>query len=65
MFANVSAGADTKASATGWVRAPRGLLERLQRRIAFEPLCERGSSFRTELIAPETAGVGVEVGVQP
>ena len=32
-----------------------GLLERLQRRAALETLCDRGSSFGTELAAPQAA----------
>ena len=58
-------GADTKANTWEQVRALSSLLQRLQRRVALEALCNRGSSFRTELVARETAGVGSEVGVQP
>jgi len=54
----VSMGADTNANSLELVREAGGLLERLQRRVALETLCKRGSSFRTELVAPETAGVG-------
>ena len=61
----VSTGADRNANTRELVRAAGGLLERLQRRVALEALCNRGSSFRTELVARETAGVGSEVGVQP
>ena len=58
-------GADIKANTLELVREVGGLLERLQHRVALEALCNRGSSFRTELVARETAGVGSEVGVQP
>ena len=61
----MSRGADRNANTRELVRAAGGLLERLQRRVALEALCNRGSSFRTELVARETAGVGSEVGVQP
>ena len=41
-----------------------GLLERLQRRVALETRCDRGSSFGTDIVALETAGGwGSEVGV--
>ena len=56
--ASVSMGADTKANTLELVREAGGLLERLQRRVALEDLCNRGSSFGTELVALETAGVG-------
>ena len=45
-----------------WVRAPSGLLERLQHRVALETLCKRDSSFGAELVARETAGVGFSGG---
>ena len=51
-------GADTKANTWELVREVGGLLERLQRRVALETLCNRGSSFGTEQVEPETAGVG-------
>ena len=54
----VSRGADTKANTLELVREAGGLLERLQRQVALETLCKRGSSFGTELVALETAGVG-------
>ena len=41
-----------------WLECPSSLLERLQRRVAFEALGERGSSLGTEVVDPETAGVG-------
>ena len=46
----VSTGADTKANTRELVRAPGGLLERLQRGVAFEALGERGYSFGIELV---------------
>ena len=46
----VSAGTDTKANTRQLVREVGGLLERLQRRVALETLCDRGSSFRAELV---------------
>ena len=49
----VAMGADTKR-----VREVGGLLERLQRRVALETRCDRGSSFGTELVVLKTAGVG-------
>ena len=51
-------GADGKADTRELVRETGGLLERLQRRVAVETLCNRGSSFGTELVVPKTAGVG-------
>jgi hypothetical protein len=60
----VSAGADTKANTLELVREAGGLLERLQRRVALETLCKRGSSFGTELVELQTVrGWGSEVGV--
>ena len=52
-------GADTKANTRELVREAGGLLERLQRRVSLEDLCNRGSSFGTELVVLETAGGGV------
>ena len=63
--AAVSRGADIKANTLELVREVGGLLERLQHRVALEALCNRGSSFRTELVVIETAGVGSEVGGEP
>ena len=54
VFANVSAGADTKANTRELVRARSSQLERLQRRVALEALGERGSSFGTEAVFIET-----------
>ena len=61
----MSRGADIKANTLELVREVGGLLERLQHRVALEALCNRGSSFRTELVVIETAGVGSEVGGEP
>ena len=55
-------GADTKANTRELVREVGGLLERLQRRVALETLCNRGSSLRTKLAALETAGWGWRCG---
>ena len=44
---------------------PVGLLEHLQRRVALETLCNRGSSSGTDQVGLETAGVGSEVGGEP
>ena len=54
-------GADTKANTLGsWFERWQvgGLLERLQRRVALETFCNRGSSFGTKLVDLKTAGVG-------
>ena len=51
-------GADTKANTRELVREVGSLLERLQRRVALETLCDRGSSFGTELVESKTAWVG-------
>ena len=56
-------GAETKANAQELVREAGGLLERLQRRVALEDLCNRGSSFGTEIVELETVRLGSEVGV--
>ena len=58
----VSMGADTKANTREPVRAPGGLLERLQCRIALDALGESGSSFGTEPVALQTASTGAEAG---
>ena len=54
----MSMGADTKANTRELVREAGSLLERLQRRVALEALCNRGSSFGTELIQSEIAKMG-------
>ena len=58
VFAFLSMGADTKANTLELVREAGGLLERLQRQVALEARCNRGSSFGTELVVLKTAGVG-------
>ena len=58
-------GADTKANTRELVREAGGLLKRLQRGVALEALCNRGSSFGTELVDIETAVVRSEVGGAP
>ena len=50
----MSMGVDTREL----VREAGSLLERLQRGVALEALCKRGSSFGTEPVALKTAGVG-------
>ena len=62
VFANVSAGADTKANTSGRFECPSSLLERLQRRVALEALGERRSSLGSEAVGTETAGVGTKGG---
>ena len=41
-----------------WFECPSSLLQRLQRRIALEALCERRSSLGSDFVVTETAGVG-------
>ena len=53
-------GPDTKANTRELVRAPGGLLERLQRRVALEALCESDSSFGTEAVLLQPASTGEE-----
>eukprot|EP00964_Phaeocystis_antarctica_P086334 scaffold54666_cov68-Phaeocystis_antarctica.AAC.7 len=48
-------GADTKTNTQELVRAPGGLLERLQRGVALEALRERSSCLRAETVERETA----------
>ena len=55
----MSTGADTKANTRELlVREVGSLLERLQRRVALEALCDCGSSFGAELVESKTAWVG-------
>ena len=55
----VSMGPDTKANTQdAVVRAPGGLLEKLQRRVALEALSESDSSFGTEVVPSQTASTG-------
>ena len=56
----VSMGADTKANTRELVRAPGGLLERLQRGVALDAHSESSSSLGTEPVAFETASTGAE-----
>ena len=52
-----------KQTFVSWFERRAGLLERLQRRVALEALCNRGSSFVTEPVALETVQEwGSEVG---
>ena len=37
----------------------------MQRGVALEALCNRGSSFGTKLVVPDTAGMGLEMGTEP
>ena len=57
-------GADTKANIREPVRAPSGLLERLQRSVALEALGESSSSLGTEPVALQTASTGAEAGAE-
>lgn len=43
---------------SGPVRAPGGLLELFQRRVALESLRESGSSFGTEVVGSQAASSG-------
>ena len=45
------------------VRAPGGLLERLQRGVALEALGESGSSFWADAVVSQTASTGEKAGV--
>ena len=60
----VSMGIDTKANTQESVRAPGGLLERLQRGVALEALGESNSSLGTEAVERETASMGAEAGAE-
>ena len=51
-------GADTKANTRELVRAPCGLLQRLQRRVTLEAFRESSSSFGTEVVPSQTASTG-------
>ena len=48
-------GADRIANTQELVRAPGGLLERLQRRVTLKALRESSSSFGTEFVESQTA----------
>ena len=54
VFANVSAGADTKANTPGRFECPSSLLERLQRRVALESLGERYGALVFDPVVGET-----------
>ena len=47
-------GADTKANTRELVRARSSLLERLQRRVALEALCERYGALVSDPVVVET-----------
>ena len=57
-------GADRKANTWGLVRAPSGLLQRLQRRVALEALGESGASLGAEAVEAQTASMGADVGAE-
>ena len=57
-------GADRKANTRGLVRAPSGLLQRLQRQVALEALGESGASLGTEAVVAHTASMGAEAGAE-
>ena len=63
VFAFLSAGVDTKANTLELVRVPSSLLQRLQRGVALESLCDRGCSFGTEPVVFKTAEEGFGGGV--
>ena len=53
-------GADRKANTWELVRAPSGLLQQLQRRIALEALRESGASLGAKGVVAQTASMGAE-----
>ena len=53
-------GADRKSNTREPVRAPGGLLERLQRGVALDALSESSSYLGTEPVALQTASTGAE-----
>ena len=57
-------GADRKSNTREPVRAPGGLLERSQCRVALDALGESGSSFGTEPVILQTAITGAEAGIE-
>ena len=57
-------GADRKANTWELVRAPGGLLQQLQRRVALEALGESGCSLGTEGVPVQTASRGVRLVVR-
>ena len=54
---HVSMGADTRSERSEQIRALSSLLQRPQCGVALDALGESGSSFRTEFVKVETAGV--------
>ena len=60
----MSTGADRKANTRGLVRAPSGLLQRLQRRVALEALGESSASLGAEAVVVHTASMGAEAGAE-
>ena len=62
---SVSGALTQKQTFVSWFERRAGLLERLQRRVALEALCKRGSSFGTKLVVPDTVRMGLEVGTEP
>ena len=57
-------GADRKSNTREPVRAPGGLLERLQCRVALDAVGESGSSFGTEPVILQTAIMGAGASVE-
>ena len=57
-------GADRKVNTGGLIRAPSGLLQRLQRRVALEALGESGASLGAKAVARDTASMGAEVSAE-
>ena len=61
----MSTGADRKGKHSGaLVRAPSGLLQRLQRRVALEALGESSASLGAEVVVVHTASMGAEAGAE-
>ena len=60
----VSMGADRKASTRELVRAPGGVLERLQSRVTLEALRKSGSPSRSEVVVFQAASTEGEAGVK-
>ena len=57
-------GADRKANTRGLVRAPSGLLQRLQRQVVLEALSESGASLGAEAVVAQTASMGAGKGAE-
>ena len=60
----MSAGAGRKANTWELVRAPSGLLQQAQRRVALEALSESGASLGAEAGVVQTSSTGAEVGAE-